>query len=772
MVKLEKPTVFLVSLAMWFACSTEPMESNPVGEGGSGGSEPPPHGCAAEPLPGSIRDGRWSERFVAPGLSGRDGYGPRVHDLAVDPEGRLVAVGYFSFAGKDPVPSAARWTGTDWEPLVPGWEDIPPHFSAIAIGEDGAIALATRNALTGMGEVILVRDGDAEAIGAFQGGVRKLHWQGERLWMAGVFTMTEGPEHLAIWEAGSWTEAPGGNPDLPVLEIVEEEGSIVVAGAFESIGGIQANKMAIWDGATWTANDLPIPGWVFSLVRDGDGAWVAAGHLMEDESTYGGVARQLEDGSWELLGGGLTNGWIPGVVTAIARHEGSIYAAGCFRENAEGEPVPPIVRWDGTSWVPAAEVGGGVIRPWYDRNLCGDEGPQSFFETAHQRMLSVEDRLYLGGAFAGVGDTPANTIAVLAEEAWAPLGVGSDDVVMGWFMRMETGGPDCTLYAAGTISHVGTEPLTSPLLRWKDGWEPFGPPTPEGLECASHAVSEDERVFMGCRVRSEDLEDPGTAHLFELTADEWIPLGEIASGSVFDLEFDAAGKLWIAGGDIQGFVARWDGAAIEIVDDTFDGPVIHLAVEPGAPEPEVIVAGPFAHRGGEALRTIARFDGERWHPMGQGLADVSALAWGGKGIFMGTIPPMGGLFPMDDGDSEEPRQSFVLARWTGSGWEELGTTENGLPPVDEENPGHAFWKLVPTRDGLIAVGDVQSEQGPIHAVYWDGERFVDVGGGVGSIGLDTAAVTPAGIFFGGLIATVDPTGAVRPSVGAALFEWK
>lgn len=771
MAKFVQATAILVAWALALACSTEPIEDD--GNRKKGDPQPhPPHGCAANPLPGPIEAGRWSDRFFAPGLGGIDGYGPRVHDLALDPEGRLVAVGYFSFADTQPIPAAARWTGSAWEPLVPGWEDVPPHFTAVAIREDGAIALATHHALEWVGELILVRDGQAESIGAFVGAIRKLHWQGDRLWVAGLFEMGDGPRHLALWEDDTWKEAPLGSPDGAVFDILEEDGTLVVAGAFQTIGGIEADKLAAWDGATWTAHDVPIPGWIYTLVRDADGAWVVGGSLaMGDEPTHGGVARRNAEGSWELLGGGFNSGWFPGVVTALAVHEGALYAAGCFREDAAGEPIPPLVRWDGEAWVPATELY-QPIRPWYDPISCGDEGPQSFFRTVYQRMLSVGDRLYLGGAFAGVGDTPALDIAVLHDGAWKPLGSDAGSPVMGWFTRMETGGPDCTLYAAGPISHLGTEPFHAALVRWKERWEPFGPPVPEGLQCLAHAVSSDERVLVACHEFDEEFGEAGAAHLFELTAEQWIPVAELGDGVfVFDMEFDAADALWIGGGSMEGsYLARWDGERIEVIESGFDAPISLLAVEPGDPEPDVVVAGYFLHRGDESMESVARFDGSTWHPMGQGIGPASALAWGPTGLYMASE---GGLWSLGASPAaEEMPRSFVLAQWSGSEWEEIGTVENGLPPVDAEGAPHTFRKLVPTRDGLVAVGEVWDGTTAVHAMYWNGERFVPIGGGVGAIAVDTAAATPAGLFFGGLVATVDPAGATQPSVGAALYEWR
>ena len=777
--KLGRTLGILVASALALACAPRAESFDGEGNGGSGGNGPEP-GCADRPLPGPIDQGQWSERFTVPGLSGRDGYGPRVHDLTVDPEGQLVAVGYFSFAGSERVPPAVRWTGSDWAPLLPGWDEIPPVLAAVAIRPDGAVALATFDQLAYVGELIVVREGEPEAIGSYQGVVRKLHWQGDRLWVAGDFLMGEyGPQHLAFWEEGEWNEAPGGAPDAAVLELVEEEnGSLVVAGAFSAIGGIAAHKLAVWDGEDWTAHDVPFLGWVYAVARDADGNWVVGGSLVEDveQPTHGGVVRQVEAGRWELMGGGFNNGWYPGVVTTMAMHDGTLYAAGCLRRDAAGEEIPSIVRWDGERWVAAADLR-QPIRPWYDSFLCGDEVPWTIVETVNQRLLSLDGRLYLAGAFGGVDDLPTVGIAVLEEGEWKALGPGAGEAVMGWFTQMEAGGPDCTLYAMGTVTHLGAQPFEAAMARWKDGWEPFGPPVPEGVDCTAFAVSREEGVLVGCNALPEDdFGEPGTARIYVLTADRWTLVGELVPGVVYDMEFDAAGTLWVAGGFFgKGFLARWDGRRLEMVESGFDGPPTHLAVEPGALEPDVVVAGFFTAIGDQAVERIARFDGTRWHALGENVDMATALAWGRAGLFLATAS--GGVGPLaKDGDDLFPLadalpRTFVLARWTGEDWEELATPENGFP-VPEEMAPPGILKLVPTRDGLVAVGDVRSEGRSVNAVYWDGLRFTPIGGGVGALSVDTAAVTGAGIFFGGLIATVDVGGEVRPSVGVALFEWR
>ena len=300
---------------------------------------------------------------------------------------------------------------------------------------------------------------------------------------------------------------------------------------------------------------------------------------------------------------------------------------------------------------------------------------------------------------------------------------------------------------------------------------------PEGIGCTAFAVSSDERVLVGCHeLPEDDFGEPGTARIYELTADRWTLVGELVRGIVHDMEFDAAGTLWVVGGFFgNGFLARWDGRRVEMVESGFDGPPTQMAVEPGAIAPDVVVAGHFTSIGDQAVERIARFDGTRWHALGENVDAATALAWGRAGLFLATAS--GAVGPLGDGRDDvspldtRPPRTFVLARWTGEDWEEIATAENGFPMPDELAPP-SILKLVPTRDGLIAVGIVQSEGRSVGALYWDGQRFLPIGGGVGALSVGTAALTGAGIFFGGEIATVDTAGETRPSVGVALFEWR
>jgi len=66
---------------------------------------------------------RWNGTVWSPlgtGVSGPEPSFPRVHALALLPDGQLAVAGYFGLAGGVPANNVARWDGSDWFPLAEG----------------------------------------------------------------------------------------------------------------------------------------------------------------------------------------------------------------------------------------------------------------------------------------------------------------------------------------------------------------------------------------------------------------------------------------------------------------------------------------------------------------------------------------------------------------------------------------------------------------------------------------------------------------------------
>ncbi|MFG0242627.1 MAG: GC-type dockerin domain-anchored protein [Phycisphaerales bacterium JB054] len=140
----------------------------------------------------------------------------------------------------------------------------------------------------------------------------------------------------------------------------------------------------------------------------------------------------------------------------------------------------------------------------------------------------------------------------------------------------------------------------------------------------------------------------------------------------------------------------------------------------------LIMGGNFERAGGLPASFVASYDGERWHPMGEGLSyqgfnDGGVLALAefdvdGPGP-LGTCVVAAGSFTHS---GAEPVRN--VAYWDGERWRELGGGANwpvrDLLVFDEDGPG-------PLPESLYLVGDFSSVGGvsATCAAKWDGQAW-------------------------------------------------
>lgn len=711
--------------------------------------------CSPTTLPGSLESAHWDPRFTIAGVSGDDGIPPIVYDLAPDASGALSAVGHFRFLGATPVhpmihEGTAGWSDarTSWE-LTPG----PAGLAAIAYGPRGALALATYDSFGDRTTQIWLDEGTGlHAIAHVTGVVRRLAFVGDALWAAGPMTIDEGAiSGLAIWDGSSWQAPPGGAPDAPVYAMLVEGTSVIVGGAFGTIGGITASRVAAFDGAAWTARDVARGEFVFALARDAHGDLFAGGSLPTDaENTVGGLLR-WSGSAWELVGGGLANGLLFGNVSDLALHDGELYATGCFTHaggaagSAEAIEARAVVRWDGSAWHALDDGRWGSA--WFGLATCGDEGPLAIFDATHQRLVSAGARLYLAGSFGGVGGVASQGLAFYEDGAWHAAGGTSGDGLTGYVEELAIGGPDCAVHALGPVTHAGGEAVPSRVLRWNDGWTALGGALPAGFFCNAMVVDPAGGIHVGC----SELEPSGPEPLgrvVTLASGAWATEIETSS-AVQDLALDGAGRVWVVGGGSAGFVGRIDDGALTTVAAT-DGLVYRVAIE----GERVLVGGGFQHVGDLAASRIALFDGTRWQALGTGMPGTPvALAIDGGDLYASS--------------ADEGAGAFGVAHWDGTRWTELATAAHGVPSLEVFSPR----ALVARGSTVIAAGAiiVQSGDRPRSAYVYDGTTFRPLGGGVGSLGLDAMILTDDALWVAGAMAIVGPDDATIPSVGVGRF---
>jgi hypothetical protein len=230
-----------------------------------------------------------------------------------------------------------------------------------------------------------------------------------------------------------------------VYALVVHKGDLIAAGSFTMAGGVNASRIARWNGDSWQPLGAGIDGFEAHVralaVHNGDliagGAfdW-AGGERVQDVARWDGVG-------WHAMNDGLCCG---GVKT-LAVFEGALIAGGSFTSAGQGE-VAGVARWDGASWHAIAPFTRGFFAPYVEA------------------LVVHGTRLIVGGSFFTAAGISASNVAAWDGEAWQPLGSGMNSTVLALASH------DQTLFAAGAFGLAGDE-VAARFAQW-------APVCPEG----------------------------------------------------------------------------------------------------------------------------------------------------------------------------------------------------------------------------------------------------------------------------------------------------
>jgi hypothetical protein len=210
-------------------------------------------------------------------------------------------------------------------------------------------------------------------------------------------------------------------------------GDLIVAGAFQTIGGLPAGSIARWDGVQWHAMGAGTNGQVNTLTVFEDNLYAggffarADGHLVLSFAKWDGAP-------WYGLPEGLY-----GLVYDSTVFQGKLVVAGTFGTSQSGSPLNHVAWWDEDHW---SDFGGGVNGPVY-------------------ALAVYHDRLIAGGGFVQIRFLPANHIAARDEAGWSPLAEGTNRAVSDLVVHQDT------LVVAGNFTTAGPD-TTRYLARWVD----------------------------------------------------------------------------------------------------------------------------------------------------------------------------------------------------------------------------------------------------------------------------------------------------------------
>ncbi len=357
----------------------------------------------------------------------------------------------------------------------------------------------------------------------------------------------------------SWQSISPGLPEVrgPVYAItVFDDGSgpaMYFGGNFVSAGGVAANRIAKYDGATWSALGSGMNSAVLALhaFDDGSGpALYAAGYF----NTAGGVPAskiaKWNGSTWSPLGSGLNDDAL--CLDVFDDGSGQALFVGGYFNWAGGTTARSVARWNGASW---SALGAGI---------------DAFGYSPYVAALEVYDdgsgpALCASGLFSKAGGQPAKNLAQWNGQNWSELGGGSVYGVEALEVFDDGSGPD--LYAAGNFPTMGGPSTAKGIARWNGSfWSKLG--SGVGGSLWAITVFDDgsgPALFVGGKFNIAGGLSAKNVAKWDGAA--WSTLGHGVSNWVFALHGfdDGSGPALFVGGDFfvspagDPFLAKWVG---------------------------------------------------------------------------------------------------------------------------------------------------------------------------------------------------------------------
>ncbi|MFO0836099.1 MAG: hypothetical protein U0638_14095 [Phycisphaerales bacterium] len=253
--------------------------------------------------------------------------------------------------------------------------------------------------------------------------------------IAGGWFITAGglsANRIARWDGTSWSPLGSGlNAVVNTLKVLPN-GDLIAGGNFTAAGGVAANNIARWDGTMWSPIAEGMNVGVFALAVLHNGDLIAGGEFgtAGGKLVYG-VAR-WDGSSWSPLGSGMDSG----VYALAVLPNGDLIAGGIFT-TAGGVAAKCIARWNGSSWSP---IGSGL-----------NDGINDSYVDA-LAVLSNGD-LIAGGNFTMAGNVTVDNIARWNGTSWSPLGSGIGGAYP--YVRALAALPNDDLAAGGLFTTAG-----------------------------------------------------------------------------------------------------------------------------------------------------------------------------------------------------------------------------------------------------------------------------------------------------------------------------
>jgi hypothetical protein len=307
--------------------------------------------------------------------------------------GKLYVGGHFYTCNYSPVVNAiASWNGSQWDSLSEG--TVLCSFSSCY----PVLALEKYN-------------GDLYAGGMFYGMQNTLHTHG-----------------IAKWNDTTWSSV--GDVWGYITDMAVYNNKLFVVGNFDSIDGVSAKNIAVYDGNSWQAvADTLFESGMLNTIDVYQGKLYVGGVLWDFMASTACVFN-FDGTAWADIG---ASDFTDTTSTVYSMHvfQNELYVGGTFHASA-GAPGESIARWNGSTW---SGVGGGILDTLnYSASVLS--------------MCIHDNKLVVGGGFKKAGGIYARNIALWDGSLWCGLGNPFPVYVEALVSH------DDTLYAGGAFTSV------------------------------------------------------------------------------------------------------------------------------------------------------------------------------------------------------------------------------------------------------------------------------------------------------------------------------
>lgn len=376
-----------------------------------------------------------------------------------------LALLYQEYKGREPIGAVGKIIASlgpgmegRWDNTVGEDVDLRFHQWLPFIGtRDGGVAMTQSEAIT-VSNVsnLMFRDasGDWSKLADFSGTdtvIDAVQHPDGTWYVTGAFTSIGGTSanRIARYDptTGTFSALGTGLSGQGNVLGIDAQGNVYVGGNFATANGVTVNNITYWNGTTFVAlgsgGTKGVNNTVFGLTFDSAGSLYVTGQF----TTAGGgaaarIAKLTTAGTWSALGTGLTGGGTSfGFALVTGLNGTDIYVGGDFT-TANGVTVNYIGKWNGTTF----ESLGGGMNAQVDIMTRAPNGD-----------------IYAGGLFTTAGALTVGNVARWNGSQWTALGSGI--TITGSPTDVEVG-YDGLIYYAAAMSAAGGITITDGFALW------------------------------------------------------------------------------------------------------------------------------------------------------------------------------------------------------------------------------------------------------------------------------------------------------------------